>query len=412
MKIAYLVAEFPSVSQTFVQNQIIGILERGHDVTIFSLCQKDDVLVNQEFLKHNLLAHTDYLNIPRNKMVRVIWGVILVARYIRKYPLPIMRSLNGVKYGKKALSLSLLYQIIPFLEKGPYDILHCQFGDLGFEGLCLKQVLGGISKLVISFRGYDATKDLRRDPERYEKLFEAGDLFLPVSHFLKDLITHHGCHEEKTVVLRSGVDCEKFTYSTKHAPIDKPVNVITVGRLVEKKGIVYAIEAVSQVLKSGRRMNYTIVGEGLLRDELERVIKNLGLEGVVRLIGGKSHEEVVCILRESHVFLAPSVTAQNGDQEGIPNVLKEAMAMGLPVISTWHSGIPELVEDEVSGFLVEERNVVALADRLQYLIDHPESWSQMGKAGRLRVEQDFNDKTLNDQLETLYSTVLTDGRNQ
>jgi colanic acid/amylovoran biosynthesis glycosyltransferase len=105
-------------------------------------------------------------------------------------------------------------------------------------------------------------------------------------------------------------------------------------------------------------------------------------------------------------MVAPSITAENGDQEGIPNVLKEAMALGLPVISTLHGGIPELVEDGVSGFLVKERDVDSLAERLAYLVDHPETWSKMGSEGRACIEKDYDMNKLNDHLVDLYEKTL------
>ncbi|MEN9223394.1 MAG: glycosyltransferase, partial [Thermostichus sp. BF3_bins_97] len=104
--------------------------------------------------------------------------------------------------------------------------------------------------------------------------------------------------------------------------------------------------------------------------------------------------------------LAPSVTASDGNQDAPVNVLKEAMAMGLPVISTWHGGIPELVQEGVSGFLVPERDPQALAERLSYLIQHPQRWSEMGRAGRSFVERVFDLETLNDELVRQYQRIL------
>jgi len=112
------------------------------------------------------------------------------------------------------------------------------------------------------------------------------------------------------------------------------------------------------------------------------------------------------MLAEAHILMAPSVTAADGDEEGIPNTLKEAMAMGIPVISTLHAGIPELVADGISGFLVPERDAAALADRLRRLVDHPETWAAMGRAGRVRIDSDFDIDRLNDQLLDLYKGML------
>jgi colanic acid/amylovoran biosynthesis glycosyltransferase len=110
----------------------------------------------------------------------------------------------------------------------------------------------------------------------------------------------------------------------------------------------------------------------------------------------------------SDLFLLPSVRASDGDEEGTPTVLMEAMACGLPVLSTVHSGIPELVEDGVSGWLVPERDVAALADRIQWMLDHPDRWAAMGRAGRAKVEREFNIDTLNDRLVELYRGVLAE----
>ena len=125
-----------------------------------------------------------------------------------------------------------------------------------------------------------------------------------------------------------------------------------------------------------------------------------------KLLGWKTHEEVKVLLKESHVLVAPSLTSEGGDQEGIPNAIKEAMASGLPVISTFHSGIPELVTDGVSGLLVPERDAASIADSLAYLISHPEICNEMGQAGRMQVEQKFDTNLLNKQLEELYLGLM------
>ncbi len=214
-------------------------------------------------------------------------------------------------------------------------------------------------------------------PDLYQTLFREGDLFLPVSHSLKRLIIQLGCDEEKIVVLPSGINCQNLPSSPRNSQQGEPIRVITIARLVEKKGIAYAIQAIDKIVKSGKSIQYSIIGDGELRGDLERLIEEKDLKEYVQLLGWKSHEEVIRLLQDAHILIAPSVTAKDGDQEGIPNAIKEAMALGLPVIGTQHSGIPEIVEDGVSGFLVEERDADALADRLSYLIDHSEQWARI-----------------------------------
>ncbi len=111
-------------------------------------------------------------------------------------------------------------------------------------------------------------------------------------------------------------------------------------------------------------------------------------------------------LNKSHIFILSSVTASNGDQEGIPNALKEAMAMGLPVISTDHSGIPELIEDGISGFLVPERDIAALVDRIEYLINHPEQWNKITAAARKTIEEKFDMEQESDKLEIILQNLV------
>ncbi len=136
-------------------------------------------------------------------------------------------------------------------------------------------------------------------------------------------------------------------------------------------------------------------------------IRELGIGEIVRFPGPLAHEDVVKNLETSHICLMPSVTAEDGNQEGIPNVLKEAMAMGLPVVSTRHAGIPELVQDGVSGYLVAERDSTALATALLQLIERPQQWGAMGQAGRVMIEKEFAVDGNYAKLESLLEKLLS-----
>jgi colanic acid/amylovoran biosynthesis glycosyltransferase len=247
---------------------------------------------------------------------------------------------------------------------------------------------------------------LKKHPGVYHGLFRQGDLFLPVCEFLKERLIQENCEERKIVVHHSGIDCSKFEYAQRERAPGELTKVLTIARLIEKKGVAFAIDAVSRLLSKGENIEYTVVGDGVLHENLQQLIESLGIEQQVKLLGSKSHEEVKVLLQKSHVLVAPSLTAGSGDQEGIPNAIKEAMASGLPVISTFHSGIPELVTDGVSGLLVPERDAASLADALAYLISHPEICKEMGQAGRRQVEQKFDTNSLNKELEELYLGLM------
>ena len=407
MKIAFLVSEFPSVSQTFVLNQIVGLIDLGHDVHIFADRSGNTATIHNTYEKYDLSRHTHYYRIPKNWLVRIVKAIAFIIQYApRNYDI-IFRSLNVFRHGKQAGSLSLLFRSIPLLERErPFDIIHCQFGTLGLRAVSLMPVRTGNRKIVTSIRGSDVTVFLKKHPGIYRELFKEGALFLPVCEFLKERLIQEGCAEEKIVVHYSGIDCSKFGFLQRRRQSGEPTKVLTIARLVEKKGVAFAIEAVAALLSKGEQIEYRVVGDGLLRGSLQQMIERMGVERQIKLLGWKTHEDVKRLLEESHVMVAPSLTSDGGDQEGIPNAIKEAMATGLPVISTFHSGIPELVTDGVMGLLVPERDADSLAGSLEYLIRHPEICSEMGLAGRRQVEQKFDTHRLNKELEELYVSVM------
>ena len=159
------------------------------------------------------------------------------------------------------------------------------------------------------------------------------------------------------------------------------------GRLVEKKGHEYSIKAIAKAIINHKNIIYLIAGDGHLRNKLESLVSELGIKNHVKFLGAVEQEEALKLYQQAHIFILPSVTSSNGDQEGIPVVLMEAQSAGLPVISTYHSGIPEAVIDGKSGFLVPEKDVNALAQKMEYLIEHPEVWPEMGRCGREFVER-------------------------
>jgi colanic acid/amylovoran biosynthesis glycosyltransferase len=408
VKVAFLVNQFPSVSETFVLNQIVGLIDLGHDVHVFAAKSGGEGKIHDNYEKYDLLKKTHYYRIPKNKILRILKAIFFIVKYALGNSKAMFRSLNILKYGKQAGSLSLLFMSIPFLERGPFDIIHAQFGTLGLSALSLNQILPRKCKLVTSIRGYDVTVFLKKYPGIYHELFREGALFLPVCEFLKERLLQEGCDEKKIMVHHSGIDCSKFHYVQRERVPGGPVKILTIARLIEKKGVSFAIKAVSHLLSKREKVEYAVVGDGMLRENLQELIRGMGIERQVTLLGWKTHEEVKRLLEDSHVLVAPSLTTDGGDQEGIPNAIKEAMATGLPVISTFHSGIPELVTDGLSGLLVPERDAAALADALTYLIRQPEVCKEMGQAGRRQVEQKFDTNSLNKELEELYLGLMQD----
>jgi colanic acid/amylovoran biosynthesis glycosyltransferase len=407
MRIAFIVSVFPSLSQTFILNQITGLLDRGHEVDIYAEQVGDTSKLHPDVEKYHLLDRTYYFSkTPENRLWRMLTGVGLLLRKGYKNPKMYWRSLNVFKYGLTALGFWLVHAVIPSAPTS-YDIIHCQFGTLGYKGLWFRAVNSPAAKVVTIFRGYDISQFVQEKGDRvYDLLFKSADFFLVNCEFFKRQVIKLGCDANKLLVHYSGLDCNKFIWTPRQFPTDGQIRIATIGRLVEKKGVEYAIRAVAKVVSIHPNLEYNIIGDGILGENLQQLIQTLNLSDKVKLLGWKNEQEIIEILNQTHIFIAPSVTAQDGNQDAPINVLKEAMAMGLPVISTTHGGIPELVADGVSGFLVPERDAEAIAEKLSYLIEHPEVWTAMGRAGRADVEAHYNLHTLNDKLVKLYQQLL------
>ena len=168
----------------------------------------------------------------------------------------------------------------------------------------------------------------------------------------------------------------------------------------------YAIKAVFQLTKTNHNIEYQIIGDGSLKKSLQHLVTELDIQDTVELLGWQEQQEVAKIIASADIMLAPSVTDDNGDCEGIPVALMEAMAIALPIVSTYHSGIPELVEDGKSGYLVKEREVALLAEKLRLLVENSELRLKMGRTGRHKVEADFNIVKLNDRLVETYQELI------
>lgn len=407
MKIAIIVFQFPVISETFIVNQITGLLDRGHEVDIFAEEQGISAKIHADVEKYHLLKHTYYQNIPVNKCFRFLKGIGLIITNFHKKPLALLKSLNVVKLGRKAATLRILYSVIPFLDKGPYDIVHCHFGPSGNLGILIKDIGVLQGKMITSFHGYDVTSYPRvYGGSIYEALFRKANLITVNSNFIRSKVEALGCDKDKIIKLPVGLNTSKFFFSEKCVNPGDEIKILTIARLVEKKGLVYSIKAVAKVLENHPDVTYWIAGDGPLHKELTELIEQLCIENKVKLLGEKNQDEIRQLYAEAHIFMLSSVTARDGDQEGQGLVLLEAQAMGLPVISTLHNGIPDSVLDGKSGFLVPEKDANALAERLEYLIKHPEVLPEMGRAGRRFVEENFNINMLNDRLVGIYQQLL------
>jgi len=357
LSILFLLDKFPYEPRKYIDNQLVDLIDQGH--LVYVLADK----VGQH-PSYSLAEKYDF-----------------IGRTFYKGSLP--EYLNQV------------------------DIIYCQFGGRGNQAL--KMIKKGLikGKLVVCFRGGDASTKFIETPHIYDELFKKADLFFPVCTHFKNILINHGCDAHKIKVLYSSVDSDQIQYKARKIPKkDEPIKITNVARLVEYKGIEDSIKAVAKVVKLYPNVLYEIIGEGEEKDRLNAIIEDLGLTNKIKLVGYLSFDQILAKLDESHLFLFTSFTPLHGEQEGIPNAIKEAMLVGLPVVATRHGGIPELVQDGLSGFLVKERDINAMANKLIYLIKNPKKWNEMGKIGSAYVRKFFEKSVVNKQLiDTFYDLI-------
>jgi colanic acid/amylovoran biosynthesis glycosyltransferase len=408
MRIAFLLDIFPKTSETFIVSQIVGLIERGHTVDIFARYRNRDDPVDPRVKKYQLIDRTQYL-ILMSRKERVLAAAKIILKGGWRRPLHLLRSMNVFRYGKAAINLEMLCRHAFLLKTPAYDIIHCHFGPVGIFGQHLRDIGAVKSPLLTTFHGYDvASYVAQRGTAVYDELFRKGEAFTCSSNFIRGKLIAAGCDPAKIFLFKLGTDLTKFNFLERRVDSDGAIRLITVGRLVEKKGLEYSIKAVANLVRQFPKLEYTIVGDGYLRQPLSLLIERLNLQRNVALVGWKTQEEVRRLFAKSHIFILASVVSSDGDFEGQGMVLQEAQAMGLPVVCTNHNGFSESILDGQSGFLVPERDADALSAKLAELIGQPDLWLEIGKKGRAFVEAEFDLSKRNDALVELYRRVMTE----
>jgi colanic acid/amylovoran biosynthesis glycosyltransferase len=401
MKIAFMVGEFPALSETFILDQITALIARGHTVSILAEREGRDPEEHPDVARFALRAITRYERLP-DGFLRRLAALPSAWRGTAAH----WRALDVARFGGMAASLRLSWGVHLCDDDGDFDIVQCHFGALGLKAVLLRRIGALRGRIVTAFHGEDVTNYPRRfRGNHYAELFAHGDLFLPISARWNAQLEAMGCPREKIRVHRMGIDLRNFPARATR-PASPVVRLLSVSRLVEKKGIGDAIRAVARCAVP---VEYVVAGDGPLRAELEALARELNVAPRVRFVGAQMREQVAALLAEADVFVAPSVTAADGDIEGIPVSIMEAMAAGLPVVSTHHSAIPELVGDGVTGMLVPERDVGALARCIDALASDVLRRERMGAAGRARVAESFEIGALTAQLEAHYRALSPDG---
>ncbi|WP_192033266.1 glycosyltransferase [Pantoea agglomerans] len=391
MKLTFFTMRFPVASETFVLNQVTHFIDAGYEVEIISVFPGDLVNRHAAFDEYGLAAKTHYL-LPEEKISivdKLNQRIKLVLPKVTKPSL--LRSLNVRRYGAQSSKLLLPSIVANAKQTFTADVFLVHFGYAGALANKLRELGVLKGKQATVFHGADISRRhiLEEHKLDYVNLFRQSELMLPISNLWKNKLIEMGCPPEKIHVTRMGIEPEKFNFQPRQA-FQTPLRIVSVARLTEKKGLDVAVKASAILKQRGGQFQYTIIGNGDQDEMMRDFIAREGMEDCVSMPGFKPQEEIRRALSEADIFLLPSKTAADGDMEGIPVALMEAMAVGLPVVSTFHSGIPELIENNVSGWLVEEDDPEALAEALLKLSQGEVDVAPVVAAARHKVETEFN----------------------
>ena len=300
------------------------------------------------------------------------------------------------------------------LQKKRAAILHSHFGNRGYFDLPLKRKMG--IPHVTTFYGHDVSLLPREErwKKRLKTLFQCGGLMLAEGNYMKKTLLELGCPEGKVKVQHLGVDLEKIPFIPRRPGNTGKVRILIAGTFREKKGITYALEAFARVAARHEHVEATLIGDAgrsqrevNYKREITTLISNRAIAHRVNYLGFLPHPAFIEEAINNHIFLSPSIHPSDGETEGgAPVALIEMSAYGMPIVSTFHCDIPEVVIDGKSGFLVPEKDIDGLADRLEHLVTHPEIWEPMGRAGRKHVEEEFNIVKQAAKLEVIYDSLL------
>jgi len=299
------------------------------------------------------------------------------------------------------------------IERRSPILLHSHFGKGGWEDLPLARRFD--LPHVVSVYGADIwrlgkTEEWR---QRYDELFASADAFVAEGGAMKRRMIELGCPPEKIHVNHLGVDLAKIPFRPRAPDTDGKIRCLMAGRAIEKKGMIYGMRAFANVARRRPELECVVMtwGEAAYKqrliDELKACADENGVGGRVTWLGLRPYDEYLELIRTSHIFLVPSVIAENGDAEGgCPVTAIELSASGMPIVGFRHCDIPEVVLDGRSGRLAEERDIDGLTDLLDEVIARPDDWAAMGRAGRAHMEAEYDAASLGSRLEDIHDAVL------
>ena len=390
MDVLYYLNEFPKISETFVLNELYELSARGHDVSVVAITDTDETVDHAEF--RDLDVEVGYVGYPDVSFVSELFSLGSRYGFATASRVPGLKPKVGTAY--------LATRAVETVAAMDCEVDHVHGHFLDWYKFGARAVADYFdSPCTVTAHAYGLFRS--PDSSLLSALLGSLDRVVTVSEYNRRYIEETLTTTTPVDVVHAGIRPAKFT------PRGDEVEgrLLTVARLVEKKGVEDAVRAVARLVERVPTVEYNVVGSGPLRDDLEELVAALDLDDHVNLLGSVTDERLIAELDAAQAFVLPCVVASDGDRDGIPVALMEAMAMEVPPVSTRVSGIPELVSHGDNGVLVDSRAPAQLADAIERLLRDDGYRRRLARAGRSTVEQEFDIGTQIRRLETSFEVA-------
>ena len=396
--VGYVVSAWPRLSETFILNEVLAVERSGGSLRIFSIKDSDGEPVHARVAQ--VRARVTCLSLRRHWKSALQANLRLLCRQPGRYCRALLQALRYRRRGVLLCFFQAGY-LAHELSREPVAHLHAHFAHAPAPVAMFTHQLTGIP---YTFTAHAKDIYIKTPPELLRAEAQQAQAVITCTEYNRQyLSTQIGpASDGKLHCIYHGLDLSQFQFAWPRVSDARPPVILSVARLVEKKGLSDLIVAAGILRGRGRRFQVEIIGEGPQRQALEAQVMQLGLSDRVKLLGVQTYDMVCLAYQRASIFALPCMVTADGDRDGLPNVLLEAMGSGVPVVSTPVSGIPELIESEHDGLFVPPNSPTELADALDRLLTQPELSERLARAARAKIQTHFSIDRSSTQLLALF----------
>ncbi|WP_310992298.1 glycosyltransferase family 4 protein [Aequorivita marina] len=411
LNIAIVVGAFPTVSETFIVNQITSLIDEGHSVKILASKKGSTAIVHNKITAYNLLDYVEYKEKPVYNKAKRLYGFVklIYNNFFQINWRLLFKSLNYSKYGKKAISLKAFYKRKFFILNKEFDIIHVHFAT-NAVAIANHKSEGFLKngKLIVTFHGFDLIPNNEMDYNiRYKSLLQEASAFTVNSKYLKGILERLNLKTKNIHILPVGLDTDYFKRIGQRE-IKPTYNILFCGRLIQLKGPDIAIDILVELLNRGHNhIHLTLIGDGELKNALTNRIEDEDLKRFVSIEGAHSQEFVKAQMDAANVLLMPGThdsKTKRAETQGL--VIQEAQAMELPVVISDVGGMKYGMIPNETGFVVPENDIKGFADAIETLLVNEKLRKSMGQKGREYVVANYDNTVLYLKLLKIYQRIL------